>query len=52
MEIVASQVQAAAATVYNLSVERFPTFFVGGAELWVHNEKDDKQPANGPPTTP
>ena len=52
MEIVASQGQQAAATVYNLSVERFHTFFVGGAELWVHNEKDNKQPTDQPPTTP
>jgi hypothetical protein len=27
-------------TVYNLSVDRFHTFFIGGAGLWVHNLKD------------
>jgi hypothetical protein len=26
-------------SVYNLSVERFQTFFVGNTELWVHNRK-------------
>ena len=27
------------ATVFNLQVENFHTFFVGHAQLWVHNEK-------------
>jgi hypothetical protein len=28
-----------ATTVYNLTVSRLHTYFVGGADLWVHNAK-------------
>ena len=29
------------ATVYNVSVGEFPTYFVGRTRVWVHNEKDN-----------
>jgi hypothetical protein len=29
-------------TVYNLSVDRFPTYFVGRTGVWVHNEKEEQ----------
>jgi 3-dehydroquinate synthase class II len=32
------------ATVYNLSVEEFRTYFVGQAGVWVHNFKDPYVP--------
>jgi hypothetical protein len=33
------------ATVYNLSVERFPTYFVGQSGVWVHNVKLTTNPS-------
>lgn len=38
-EVVSTGSRSAEVTVYNLSVERFHTFFIGGAGLWVHNVK-------------
>jgi hypothetical protein len=32
------------ATVYNLNVEGYHTYFVGETGAWVHNAKDDKDP--------
>jgi len=33
--------------VYNLSVDRLHTFFIGGLGLWVHNLKDNEPPSGG-----
>lgn len=38
-EVISIKVSTDEATVYNLTVDRLHTFFVGGAALWVHNEK-------------
>jgi len=38
-EVISIKVRTDEATVYNLTVDRLHTFFVGGAALWVHNEK-------------
>jgi Pretoxin HINT domain len=38
-EVISIKTQTGEATVYNLTVDRLHTFFVGGAALWVHNEK-------------
>jgi hypothetical protein len=49
VDVVATVARSAHVTVYNLSVDRFHTFFVGGAGLWVHNVKDanpEKEPNN------
>ena len=43
-ELISTSVRAAEATVYNLSVDRLHTFFVGGAGLWVHNDKKSDPP--------
>ena len=39
VRVISIEPRSAPATVYNLSVEQFQTFFVGNAELWVHNRK-------------
>jgi hypothetical protein len=48
--VVSTRARSADATVYNLSVDRLHTFFIGGAGLWVHNVKDanpeHKEPDN------
>jgi hypothetical protein len=38
-EVVSIEARSAEVTVYNLSVDRFHTFFIGSARLWVHNVK-------------
>jgi hypothetical protein len=38
-EVVSTGTRSAEVTVYNLSVDRFHTFFICGAGLWVHNLK-------------
>jgi Pretoxin HINT domain len=38
-EVVSTTIRTDEVTVYNLTVDRLHTFFVGGAALWVHNEK-------------
>jgi hypothetical protein len=38
-EVVSTGTRSAEVTVYNLSIDRFHTFFIGGAGLWVHNVK-------------
>lgn len=44
-EVVSIEARSAEVTVYNLSVDRFHTFFIGGARLWVHNvKKGDPDP--------
>jgi hypothetical protein len=48
--VVAIGPRAADVTVYNLSVDRVHTFFIGGAGLWVHNVKKadpEEEPNNG-----
>jgi hypothetical protein len=42
--VVSAEARPGAMTVYNLCVDRFHTFFVGGAGLWVHNLKDADPP--------
>jgi hypothetical protein len=42
--VVSSETRSGDADVYNLSVDRFYTFFIGGARLWVHNVKDATEP--------
>jgi Pretoxin HINT domain len=47
--VVSTGTRSAEVTVYNLSVDRFQTFFIGGARLWVHNLKDSEPPPEEPP---
>jgi len=42
--VVSTGARSAEVTVYNLSVDRFHTFFVAGAGLWVHNLKKSDPP--------
>jgi hypothetical protein len=42
--VVSAEARPGAMTVYNLCVDRFHTFFVGSAGLWVHNVKDADPP--------
>jgi hypothetical protein len=51
-EVVSIEARSAQATVYNLSVDRFHTFFVGRAGLWVHNLKKSDPPLPEPPDPP
>jgi hypothetical protein len=50
-EVVSTGGRSAEASVYNLSVDRFHTFFIGGAGLWVHNVKDSNPPHDPPKDT-
>jgi hypothetical protein len=50
--VVSTGARSAEVTVYNLSVGRFHTFFVGGAGLWVHNLKKSDPPEEPPPKEP
>ncbi len=51
-EVVSIESRSAEVTVYNLSVDRFHTFFVGRARLWVHNIKKSDPPLPEPPEPP
>ena len=42
--LASTETRSGSATVYNLSVDGFHTFFIGGPGLWVHNVKDAKEP--------
>ena len=44
VEVVTTESRKANATVYNLTVDRLHTFFVGDSALWVHNLKDADEP--------
>jgi len=49
--VVSTGARSAEATVYNLSVDRLHTFFIGRAGLWVHNLKkgDPSEPPDQEP---
>jgi len=52
LTVTAATVTASVATVYNLTVAGFHTYFVGGAAIWVHNNNcDDVVTANGQTAT-
>ena len=49
--VVSTRARSAEATVYNLSVDRLHTYFIGRAGLWVHNLKkgDPSEPPDQEP---
>jgi hypothetical protein len=51
-EVVSIEGRSAEVTVYNLSVDRFHTFFIGSPRLWVHNVKKADPPDPDHPTKP
>ena len=44
MHVSAAQSLAQGATVYNLEVDGFHTYFVGRAHAWVHNQNQKQLP--------